>query len=99
LKAARKGALDGDGNVVRSNMLAWAKLQWPDESVRSIGDLAGRVSIPLSTQLQTLCSASYGPGERGWDGNALAKSLRSFSVLADDAVEKAVEGLPPLSPV
>lgn len=99
LKAARKGALDGDGNVVRSNMLAWAKLQWPDESVRSIGDLAERVSIPLSTQLQMLCSASYGPGERGWDGNALAKSLRSFSVLTDDAVEKAVEGLPPLSPV
>lgn len=99
LKTARKGALAGDGNVVRSNMLAWARLQWPDESVRSIGDLAGRVSIPLSTQLQMLCSASYGPGERGWDGDALAKSLRSFSVLMDDAGETAVEGLPPLSPV
>jgi hypothetical protein len=99
LKAARKGALDGDGNVVRSNMLEWAKLQWPDESVRSIGDIARRVSIPLSTQLQTLCSASYGPGERDWDGNALAKSLRSFSVLTDVVEKQATESLPPLSPV
>jgi len=99
LKAARRAALDHDANGVRATMLEWAKLQWPNEPVRSIGDLAGRVSIPLSTQLQALCSASYGPGERDWDGDALAKSLRSFSILSDDPKEKVAEGLPPLSPV
>lgn len=99
LKAARKAALNGDAVNVKSNVLDWAQLQWPDESIRSVGDVARRVSMPLSTQLETLCSASYGPGERSWDGDALAKSLRSFSILQDDVDERATNELPPLSPV
>jgi len=99
LKAARKAALAGEASGVKSNLLEWARLQWPDLPPRSIGDVARRVSMPLSTQLETLCSASYGPGGREWDGDALAKSLRSFSVLNDDVEERAAEGLPPLSPV
>ncbi len=99
LKAARKAALAGDASAVKSNLLEWARLQWPEQPPRSIGDVAGRVSVPLATQLEQLCSASYGPGGREWDGNALAKSLRSFSVLNDEVEERSAEGLPPLSPV
>ena len=99
LKAARKAALDGNGAAVKSNLLEWGRLQWPDEHIRSVRDVAGRVSIPLSTQLDALCSASYGPGQQNWDGDALAKSLRSFSVLKEEAEEQAAEALPPLSPV
>ncbi len=99
LKAARKAALAGEAPGVKSNLLEWAKLQWPDLPPRSIGDVARRVSMPLSTQLETLCSASYGPGERDWDSDALAKSLRSFSVLNDEVEERATDVLPPLSPV
>lgn len=99
LKAARKAALAGDASGIKANLLEWAKLQWPDLPPRSIGDVARRVSMPLSTQLETLCSASYGPGERDWDGDALAKSLRSFSVLNDEVEERATDDLPPLSPV
>lgn len=99
LKAARKAALAGEASGVKSNLLEWARLQWPEMPPRSIGDVARRVSMPLSTQLETLCSASYGPGGREWDGNALAKSLRSFSVLQDEVEEQQSDGLPPLSPV
>lgn len=99
LKAARKAALAGEASGIKANLLEWAKLQWPDLPPRSIGDVARRVSMPLSTQLETLCSASYGPGERDWDGDALAKSLRSFSVLNDEVEERATDDLPPLSPV
>lgn len=99
LKAARKAALAGEASGVKSNLLEWARLQWPDLPPRSIGDVARRVSMPLSTQLETLCSASYGPGGRDWDGDALAKSLRSFSVLSDEVEEQSADGLPPLSPV
>ena len=99
LKAARKAALDGNGAGVKSNLLEWARLQWPDEHIRSVRDVAGRVSIPLSTQLDALCSASYGPGEQSWDGAALAKSLRSFSILKDEVEEQSATGLPPLTPV
>ena len=99
LKAARKAALDGDAAGVKSNMLEWGRLQWPVDAPRSIGDLATRVSIPLSTELQTLASASYGPGDRHWNGEALAKSIRSFSVLSDEAEVRAADGLPPLNPL
>ena len=98
LKAARKAAIAGDAAGVKSALLDWGRLEWPNRTPRSIGELASRVALPLSTQLEALCSASYGPREESWDGEALAKSLRSISVLREDAPEKTVDGLPPLSP-
>ena len=98
LKAARKAATAGDAAGVKSNLLEWGRLEWPERPPRSVGELAGKVALPLSTQLEALCSASYGPREASWDGEALAKSLRSISVLRDDEPEKTVDGLPPLSP-
>ena len=99
LKAARKAALDGDAAGVKAALLDWGRLEWPDHAPRSIGDLARRVSLPLSTQLESMCSATYGPGGQQWDGEAIAKSLRSFSVLSEEAEPAPVESLPPLSPV
>jgi len=99
MKTARKAALAGDAAGVKAGLLEWGKLQWPDNPPRSIGDLSSRVSLPLSTHLQTLCSASYGPGEQAWNGEELAKGLRSFSVLAEEIDDRPVEGLPPLSPL
>ena len=46
-----------------------------------------------------MCRATYGAAESSWDGDAIAKSLRSFSVLADEAAPQAADMLPPLSPV
>jgi hypothetical protein len=99
LKAARKAALDGDAAGVKAALLDWGRLEWPDHAPRSIGDLARRVSLPLSTQLESMCSATYGPAGEPWDGEAIAKSLRSFSVLTEEAQAAPVETLPPLSPV
>jgi hypothetical protein len=99
LKAARKAAQAGDAAGIKSNLLSWGRLEWPDDAPRSVGEMANRVSIPLSTQLQAMCSASYGPGEEAWNGEELAKSLRSITVLKDDAPEQQGDGLPPLSPV
>ncbi len=99
LRAARKAALAGDAAAVRGELLAWARLEWPDDTPRSIGELANRVSLPLSTELEKLCSASYGPGGRQWDREALAKAIRSFTVLRDKADAVSADGLPPLSPV
>jgi hypothetical protein len=33
-----------------------------------------------------------------WDGERLAKALRSFAVLTDDGQESDADGLPPLMP-
>ena len=99
MKAARKAALDRDDSGVKSNLLEWGRLQWPDNPPRSVGELSSRVSLPFSTQLQALCSASYGPNDLPWNGEELAKSMRSFSVLSEAVDERPVEGLPPLSPL
>jgi hypothetical protein len=99
LKAARKAALAGDADGVKANLLAWGRLEWPDDAPRSVGVLATRVSIPLSTELQNFCGATYGPADAHWDREGLAKSLRSFSVLREDEPDRPAETLPPLSPV
>ena len=98
LKAARKAALSGDGAGVRQAMLEWGRLQWPDDPPRNIGTLASRVSAPLADELIRLSRAAYGPGGAGWDGEALAKSLRSFAVLDAGAKDTAGDPLPPLMP-
>jgi hypothetical protein len=98
LKAARKAALAGDGAGVRQAMLEWGRLQWPDDAPRSIGALAGRVSAPLADELARLSRAAYGPAAENWDGDALAKSLRSFAILDGRDKTAASDPLPPLMP-
>ena len=97
LRAARKAAVAGDSAAVRQAMINWGLLQWPDDAPRSIGVIAQRVSSPLADELRKLSSLSYGPQSGEWDGAALARAIRSFSVLKDETVEKG-EFLPPLMP-
>ena len=97
LKAARKASRAGDGAGVRQALLDWGALQWPGNAPRSIGALAGRVSAPLADELRRLSTAAYGPGPAEWDGEALARALRSFAVIEDDT-GPAEDPLPPLMP-
>ncbi len=98
LKTARKAALDGDAAGVKEALIAWGRLQWPVGAPRSIGELATRVSDPLAKELRVLCNASYGPHSVPWDGERLAKALRSFAVLSDERQRDTIEVLPPLMP-
>ncbi len=97
LKNARKAALVADGARVRSAMIDWGRLQWPDDPPRSIGVISARVSSPLAEELRALSRLSYGPEIADWDGATLAKALRSFAVLSDDPGQDS-ELLPPLLP-
>ncbi len=98
LKAARKAALAQDGSGVRQALIQWGRLQWPDDAPRSIGIIAARVSSPLAEQLESLSKLSYGSASEEWDGEALARALRSFAVLVDDH-DRRNESLPPLMPI
>lgn len=99
LKRARKAAQANDTAGVKSALLEWGRLQWPDDVPRSLGALATRVSEPLATELERLCSQTYGPAAGdGWSGQALAKSLRSFSVKEAPAGRADIDRLPPLMP-
>ena len=98
LKAARKAALAGDPQGVRHALLEWGRLQWPDNPPRSIGRLAEGVSAPLNDALQQLSGVSYGPNGGDWNGEALAKALRSFAVVDQRADSRPTDLLPPLMP-
>lgn len=97
LKDARKAARAGDGNGVKQSLLQWAAIEWPDDAPRSLGALAERVSADLAEELRRFSSLSYGPQPGDFDGEALARAIRSFSVLKPDSAS-ADETLPPLMP-
>ena len=97
LKVARKAALAADAATVRSALIEWAQLQWPEDPPRSIGAIAQQVSAPMSDELVALSRLSYGPDSAEWNGAALAKALRSFAVLKETSSEDE-ELLPPLLP-
>lgn len=98
VKAVRKSATAGDKAGVRAALLDWARLQWPQDTPRSIGEIAARVAAPLSDELNLLSASSYSTGGDEWDGSALAKAMRSVDVLVVKA-EATTEGpLPPLMP-
>ena len=98
LKTARKAASAGDAAGVRNAVLEWGRLQWHDAAPRSIGEFAERVAAPLSDELRKLSAASYGKGDAGWDGAALADALRSVSVVDRKHDVAADDPLPPLMP-
>jgi hypothetical protein len=97
LKSARKAARAGDAASVKQTLLDWAALEWPEDTPRSIGALAGRVSPDLASELDAFSSLSYGPIRGEFDGEALATAIRSFSVLKHETAENQ-EQLPPLLP-
>jgi BatD DUF11 like domain len=98
LKAARKAALAGDAPSVRHALLEWGHLQWPDNPPRNIDRIASGVSEPLKQELRRLSGVSYGPNDEEWNGEALAKALRSFSVPEEDDTAHSTDLLPPLMP-
>ena len=99
LKAARKAAVAGNAADVKSNLLHWGRLEWPDNVPRNIRELSSRVSAPLSTALEDFCNSTYGPGRQEWDGSALVRSLKSFSAVNKNVSKQHIDKLPPLAPV
>ncbi|MEM7504254.1 MAG: BatD family protein [Pseudomonadota bacterium] len=99
LREARKAAGEDRASAVKSALLEWGRLEWPKTAPRSIGDLADRVTDPAAMELRRLCRQSYGPdADEGWNGDALARALRTLAVKERVSVPRIVDALPPLMP-
>ena len=98
VKAARKAAAAGDKAGVRAAVIEWGRLQWPDDAPRNIGDIAKRVSAPLSDELRALSASSYSNGSDDWDGSSIGKALRSINILVEASETTTASPLPPLMP-
>ena len=94
----RRAALTNDSTTVKSALLSWGRLQWPNDWPRNIGDFASRVSDPLAGELMILCNVSYGSAGDIWNGENLAKALRSFTVKSSEEKKIDADELPPLMP-
>ena len=98
IKVAKKAATANDKARVRSALIDWARLQWPDDAPRSVGEIASRVAAPLSDELRALSATSYGRGENEWSGAEMAKALRSIRILDEHDELEFESPLPPLMP-
>ena len=98
LKSARRAAERGDAAAARAAVLEWGRLQWRDDPPRSIGDVAARVSEPLSSELVRLNRVSYGPAHTSWDGGPLASALKSHRISESRSSPRRPAELPPLMP-
>ena len=99
LRQARKAASDDRPETVKNALLDWAKLEWPDQPPRSLGDLADRVTDPAATELKRLSRESYGPDAGAqWRGDELARALRTLAPKQDTPIPAMIDGLPPLMP-
>ncbi|MEM9402616.1 MAG: BatD family protein [Pseudomonadota bacterium] len=98
LKTARSAARAADAAGVKSALLEWAQLEWPERAPRSIGDIASRVHEPLASELNALSRSRYAADATAWDGSALAKALRGIRVIKPESGRGDGELLPPLMP-
>lgn len=97
LRKARRAAGAGEAAACRAAVLEWAKLEWPDDPPRSIGDVARRVPEPLAGELMVLNRNSYGPGEATWDGSSLKRALHR-GIGRNQRRDREAPALPPLMP-
>ena len=99
LRQARKAARDDRPDTVKNSLLEWAKLEWPERPPRSLGDLAERVTDPAASELKRLSRDSYGPAASAdWNGDELARALRTLAPRQEVAEPAMIDGLPPLMP-
>jgi hypothetical protein len=98
IKAARNAATEGDKAGVRAALIEWGRLQWPDDTPRSIGEFAAKVASPLSDELKKLSASSYSSAAPEWDGTALAEALRKITVVDAGREAATNDPLPPLMP-
>jgi hypothetical protein len=63
--------LANDAAQARTQLLAWARQQWPDDAPNNLTSLARRCEAPLAEALNELDRQLYAPGNTPWRGDRL----------------------------
>ena len=94
----RKASILHTPQDAKKAILAWAALQWPDDTFLNLSDVATHVhDIVLKQEMDQLSKALYSPrdAKRPWDGHALWRSFARYR--AKKSTKKAsTRPLPPI---
>ena len=93
----KKACERDDVNEAKTALLAWGKLQWPDDVPTTIGDIGERSSHAFQKEVRTLNRALYGYEPEKWKGASLSRAFQQFKAQQQEKLHQpANEGLEPL---
>ena len=75
LNAATRACKKNDAHAASAALLSWAALNWPNESITTLGQIADRGVEPLRDAIEDLNRHCYGPQKQPWQGDLLAAAL------------------------
>ncbi|QRN02611.1 protein BatD [Legionella sp. MW5194] len=93
----RDACLANDPQAAKNALLDWAHLQWPNETILTINDVARLVRDPgLKRQLMLLSEVLYQPGAHPWKGETLWRGMMTMK--NNQGTPKKPNPLPPINP-
>jgi len=79
-------------------LLRWAALQWPDERITTLEEVAQKTDdSALKKQTLLLSEALYNPAKQGrWSGKSLWKAITRYR--KTKRTKRSMDNLPPINP-
>ena len=96
VKKIKQACLDNNPNRAKELLLDWGHLTWPDQPPASIGDIAGRSSEALATELRLLNNALYSRSSGNWQGRELWAVFEHDLMMSEEKSETNQGKLEPL---
>ncbi len=90
LKKLRQACAANDPAVAKQALLAWSKVNWPDERIININSIKIFCDQQLQSEIDELNACLYGSSMNQWNGAAFLKSFESQSF--DNKVTKEIQG-------
>lgn len=75
LKLVQRACDQNDAAAAARELRVWAKYYWPAARVRSLGDIAARVTPEAANAIEGLNRSLYGREQTPWQGKVLRKAL------------------------
>ncbi|KTC65297.1 KQDN repeat-containing protein (plasmid) [Legionella adelaidensis] len=98
LKNLQEACLKNNAVQAQTSLLAWARVQWPQQKILNLNDISKQLSEPtFKKEIQFLSEAIYSQEKkRFWQGKALWQCVVNFRSRKKPKMKK--KGLPPINP-
>ena len=66
-------------DLVKQLLIEWAQTEWPNANINSLSDIAQRIEMPLSEQIQHLNNTLYSQHPDDWTGAVLWEQFQQYN--------------------